>query len=168
MSNLDPNLAAVLVALVASLGGWLVGKIRGEKQASLVDRARDLVDQALHVVVVTADANLDVVRAKATEYVWKGLERVGIGRNATSELLVAGAIEAGITAALSEARAHDRLVLVEVAKAQAAIKASLPANIDDIGKLPTIPTIPNILEGVDVEVLEPNRDGPYHPGYPIR
>lgn len=160
---MNSEFVTAITGIVIALATWGYHKIKGDKQASLADTASDLAYQALHVAVVTVESNIDELRAKATDYVWRALGRLNIPRNAVSEVIVAQVIEAGITEALAEAKAHDRAVQIAWGKSAGAILDTIPADIDSIGKPPKNPTIEPL--GLDIEYREPNRDGEYKPGY---
>lgn len=171
MANLDPNLIATLGGALVALATWAYHKVRGDKHGSIADIASDLVDQALHFGIVSAEENIDAIRAKATTYALQGLARLGVPSNTTTRLIVAGAVEAGITEALRLAREHARYVEGEITKSLSMLKATLPAKIEDFAKPPATPTIPNILasdENMTVELREPDRAAEYHPAFPVR
>ncbi len=127
LSDLDPNVAALLVGAGISLVTFLWNKARGIKQDNLADVVSGLVDQGLHLAIVTADSDPTALRTEVTSYAWVALAKAKVPRNATSELLVNAAIEVGIAAALREARAHDKLVASQIAANIATAQAGVPA-----------------------------------------
>ena len=150
MSQLDPNL---LIPLVAAVFGWLYHKVRGDKKQSLADAVSPFVGQAIHLVTITLESNIDTVRAKVADYTWDALTKAKIPRNALTESIVSSAIEEGIAYALEQARAHDRLVQVTAAKAGtdlAAAAKALGAELERLKSLPA-PTPPD-----DVTIVPPS------------
>lgn len=124
---MSDSLASVLVLALTSLAGWVWHKVRGDNKDTAADLARSFVNQALHALIVTAETRAEDLRDKVTSLVWDGLARAGIKRSAIAELAVSTAVEAGIAAALKEAKDHDRALQLATLDWQAKIKAGLPA-----------------------------------------
>lgn len=145
----DSSVAALVGGAILSIVTWLYNKARGKKQEDIGTIARNLVDQALHLARVTLEANIDEIRAKVRDYAWQGLAKLNIPRNGATELLVAGAVEAGIEAALAKAREHDRLVELEYQRAAAAIVAGNRKLLDSLKADPLRPL------GLDIKEVPP-------------
>ena len=123
------SLSTIIGGIIISIATTLYHKIKGDKAASLKDTIKkaavDLAELALHTVVVTAESHPDELRAKVEGYVWSGLAKIGVTRNALSEPIVGAAINQAIAEALAVAKEHDRLVQLAATQASADLKASL-------------------------------------------
>lgn len=155
LSAIDPNVAALLITAVTTIGGWLYNKARGRKQDSLWATLGGVVDNAIHYAVVTAESHADDVRAKVLTYVWPKLMLLKIPRNATTEAIINQLVEVAIADAIQAAKDHDKAIEVNVAAAQASIEqtkalaAQLPA---------LVAAAPKLLDGMQVTTVTTEAD----------
>ncbi len=163
LSDLDPNVAALLVTAGVSLATWLYRKASGEKQETFSGLVDDLADQALHQLVVTADTSVDEIRTMLTGYIRRGLVGMSIKRNAAIDVLVGVAVEAAVLKALDFVR--DAYIARTAKQSEAMLRATLPGLVEvaergiEVGRAPLVPR-----EGLIV--VEPTGDEAYHPAFP--
>lgn len=123
------NLSTIIGGIIIAIATTLYHKVRGDKAADIGARvkkqSRDLADLALHTLIVTAESHPDELRAKAEEYVWFGLSKLGVPRNAITSPFVGTGINEAIVHAIALAKEHDHEVELAAADASAQLKASL-------------------------------------------
>lgn len=164
----DGNHIIAIASVIVTLVGWVVAKARGKKTEDLSTYfgalVGDLKAQALHQLVLTAESRIEDIRAKLSGYIWEGLERAKVPRNAITEMLVNAAVEAGTTKALDVVRdrwMHKQFngAKLEIAAASAAMQATIDRTSKDGGLLG------QLFDGADVTTAEPDRSS-FKPGFP--
>ncbi len=155
LSHLDPNVAITALSILSLGGKWLYHKIRGDKQASLVEQ---LAPTIRGIVTKLAESPFvaETVREKLTKAAHEALGRLGIKRNALVDQVVAGLVDAGVTEVRE--RVANRLAAAAL-PAQLEAVASAASKVAEAFKVPAVRTVPVIGEGLpgefQVEIVKP-------------
>ncbi len=131
MDKIDPNL---IIGLLVPLAAWLYNKATGRKQASIKDVALGIVDNAIHLAVITADSNPTVIVAFVEQEAWKALDSAKVSRGAATGLMVHAAVQAAVAAAIQEAKDHDRVEKAQIA-ANRALFDTMKPKLAELDKL---------------------------------
>lgn len=154
LSKLDPNLVAVLFTVVTTVGGWIYHKAKGDKQESIQDALWHILEGNA-MKLAESDTAVEVVRMKLKSAAQEGLERLGLKRNAVTDMIIAKLVERGVTEVRAQIRERKN------AEAAAALPAQLQALLALAEKLPKSfdppanPTVPPL--GIDIEIVKPEQ-----------
>ncbi len=154
LSKLDPNLVAVLITAVTTVGGWLWKKAKGEKQADITDALWDALEGKV-IALAESEETASAVRSKLIVAANEALARMGMKQNAITDAIMLKLVERGVT------EVRKRILARKNAEAAAQLPAQIQALIDLAAKLPksfepppedkrTVPTL-----GLDIEIVKP-------------
>lgn len=113
LTKIDPNTLITLGGVI--LGGltWLYHKAKGDQVANFADTFRGIGKSVLHTLLIdptiTSDANIDALKIRASQLVWRAADGASIPRNAITVALVNALVEHTIGDLLAELRARDSL-----------------------------------------------------------
>ncbi len=135
LGKLDPNVTALLITAGTALVTWLYHKANGDQTASFGSVITGVVDNAIHDAGVLADSKSDAVIALVENDLWLGLVKIGVPRNAVTELLAHKAVQQGVAAAIQAAKDHARNVELQITANLAAAQAGVPAMVKGFAEL---------------------------------
>ncbi len=136
LSKLDPNLVAVLITAVTTVGGWLYRKAKGEKQEDITDALWHALEGK---VIAIAESNVEsgaaLIRERLTKAAYEALERMGMKKSPLVDAIVAKLVERGVT------EVRKRIAALKNARTLDAMLASAAA-VRDALTPPAVPTVP--------------------------